>query len=637
MTRNYAALVIAFTLGFALIAAVIAFLLPKRYTALLQMLVDQRPLPSQRASGVSNDLLSDAIDFGRPRSISTQAELLGSLGVINRALTAVGERTGIPVGLGSQLDPVAIQNRMNIVASTESDVITLEVQMSTPELAVDVANELYLAYGQVVNANSRDAAARAVTRIQARLNSSQSELANTRKELQKLKEDMKLPLIEQQGQAKVQLGSAQAQDVASARANLAGQTARLAVLRQQRDLLRKSIDAGTTRAISQSYRSIVDTLTGARTERSKLLERYLPEAEPVKEIDRQIASLQAELNKTEKFEMVSEQNVANQNIQEISLEIARTAADVDSLNQRIISLTASERIQDEALAKLPKQQRELSEKNLEAAIQERNVQELSTVLNAALGLRDSGAIVTSLVLPAVSAPTPTFPNIPLLILAGATIGGVLGSIVAFNIESRRRPLRSLAQLQALVRNESIGLLPGGIDALPLQAHTTEAAYSSAILSLEEGVTRIAIVSAPNQAINGANAIGLINALRRRHWGVNVTFARDAGRIQQDYTRAAEVTEKALTDGSPGASRSLPEIARSVEVRFYGQVSTLLDDTLTGEFVSDQVCLAVRFGMTRSGELVQTTSQLHQLAKKVIIIALGSRDFHLDVEQYSSNS
>src|SRR5258708_7224978 len=147
MIKSYWFRILFCGIAAALLGFIIALVTPPQYDAELLVLVAPY-IPSVGGSQSEVDeSISDIIQSAAPRSVSTQVEMLTSIGVIQTASEKVAADLGLSYqNPGDELNPVNLRDKISIVAARESDIVTLRVRMSSPDLAKRVAQQMYLAF-----------------------------------------------------------------------------------------------------------------------------------------------------------------------------------------------------------------------------------------------------------------------------------------------------------------------------------------------------------------------------------------------------------------------------------------------------------------------------------------------------------
>src|SRR5689334_13742743 len=103
-------------------------LAPKKYEAIIEILIDQKPMAPTMPSNPIEAEFSDLIDFGRSRTLATQVQQIVSLGVIQTAAKKVAEQHNLPDPSNdpnSDLFPQSLQNSIIVSAEQQSDIISV--------------------------------------------------------------------------------------------------------------------------------------------------------------------------------------------------------------------------------------------------------------------------------------------------------------------------------------------------------------------------------------------------------------------------------------------------------------------------------------------------------------------------------
>ena len=155
-----------------------------RYTASVEMLL--------RSPG-TRGVLGEDTDYVEPqRHVVNQAQRVTSTPVLRRAARELGM---------GELEVELLRESLDVDASVETDVVTINAEAATPELAAETANTVAAAYEEVVRRETMAAAERTVDELAASVEQSRTRLARLEEDLD---DDPGNPVLRGQAEALIQ-------------------------------------------------------------------------------------------------------------------------------------------------------------------------------------------------------------------------------------------------------------------------------------------------------------------------------------------------------------------------------------------------------------------------------------------------
>jgi|GEM_PF-3672252 len=459
MLRAYGFRIAAFAIVGLLLGLLVSLLTKPKYEAVMQILVDQRPIQNAKALTEAEATVEDLIESGRPRSVQTQVEQLTGFGVLGAAAQTVALERGLNPQSTPELNPVNLQKAVRLEAARESDIITLRVRMSNPDLARDMASRMYEAFDQQNQDKSKEVAARAVTFLETQSAAIEKQLKDLDNQLSKIRQQYNAPDIKSLIQSEIasvkNLEEAQEQ----ARIDLAGAQARATALRAQLQGVPKTVEASTGVSINQNYQQLQADLSRERAKLASLRTQYLDDAVPVREQRSLVANLDKDLRSAQQLINAGRSYSPNPVRQSLEQELAQAVGLAASAQQRLATATTGAVARRAGLEKLP----EIERKVTELERKQEGLQRLSLGYQArleSLRVAQRGRVTTSsIVSPAFAYPDPVSPNFPLNLGSGLIAGLLLGLLSAFSSESKKSPIRNLTHLNRLTLEPAFRTIP----------------------------------------------------------------------------------------------------------------------------------------------------------------------------------
>lgn len=627
-----------------IVAAILGFIIglatPKQYDAIAQVMVAPYSPTMSNSGDPSDDAIKDIIDSTAPRSVSTQVEMLTSYGVIQEAAMRVANDLNLHYSdPGDELNPFDLQDKIAITAAKESDIVTLRVRMSKPELAQRVAQAMYLAFEKENNDQSKDAAERATEFLKTQTATISDQLSAIELKASKAKEEAHSPNIEQQIIADITELKELDTQLENARGDQIASQARADELQQRIAGLPEFIDGASGKTENPEYSLLVQELRSAEAERDQLSPTYLDESQQMKAIDKRIAGIKAKLKSVERFIITSTQRVNNPNYQGLKSEINDAVALAKAASQRANVIQAAVDKKQAELSKLPAVQRELDDLTRQQTVLERISQlytsKLKTLEYAGQVRRTSTHLITQ----AVAIPRPAVPNFGLNVGLGLFLGLAVGFLWSIGSEAKRNPIRSLGQLNRLALQPCYRVVPElrvpmrGLTRAP--AEVFDSLLVNFIRSEKKGY-RLGVLGVTKNA--GATTTAMNLAIAAARGGYSVLYVE----VDPGNNALTKLTPSAGDVKSPGANiaiynASLGETLGSgtiglptdLEVASQGKDLIIFDfspvkvsgDAFLLANQLDEMILLVRANVTKSVDFLQAQQALIDAGCPLVSVTL----------------
>jgi polysaccharide biosynthesis transport protein len=641
LIKAYWLRLLLFAAGGALIALVLSAFAPKKYEAVVEIMVDQQPMSQQMAITAAEQSVQDLIAFGRARSLVTQVQQLVSLGVIRTAAdrVAVQFNRQPPTDPSDDLNPFNLQQNILVSAEQQSDLISLRVRMKDPILAQAVAREMYLAFIDQNAGNTRSLAEQAIQLLERQSEDINSQLRAIDERTTALKVEHQMPDLMNQTQAEVQALNTlkQARDVA--------QMEIAAASRRVEELTREYRNAGSTESGGVAttpnpiYQRLRTDLIMVDSELAAARVRYTDDHEMVQQLLERRRQLENELaNQPEKI-VSQEMNVQNSNRLALRNALSEARAQLASARARIIEVEREVAVKERRMQELPVVQAQLVDLMRQQAALEKVyfgfMDRLKSLKAAQMGRLAPSREVT----PATALPDPVSPKPLVNTLFGLVAGLILGVLSMLATEAKRQPVRSLAQLNALALRPVYRMIPElrapfrGLSKAPPESFESLLAN---YLRSPSRPYRIAVVGVNKDAGASTAAINLATAGERHGSKVLVvccdpkgSLARLAGKqpptdgsvmdISPAIKGMARDTALALTPGTSGLAPDITALEADLTIIDLEPTTKSAEYAFIAPHV-DEVILLVRAGRARSVEFLQAQQALRDAGCPTVTVA-----------------
>lgn len=644
MIKSYWLRLFLFALGGAVVALAASMVVKKKYEALVEIMIDQKPMTQSFAQSNAEQSVSDMLDFVRPRSLTTQVQQLTSFGIIREAARRVAQQRNLPDPMEDQnsvLYPPTLMDSLSVSADATSDIIGLRVRLPDPDLAQSVAREIYLAFVDQNSTNTRELAGRAIDFLKDQYTDIDKQIKAIDAEQVKVKTEIGSPDIQTSVQAEI----ANLNDLRRQRdgAMLDLVTARQKVMEMERvyETLPKNQDFGTSKSPNPLYQNIQSQIYQAETDKEALLKRYTEERDEVRAVQAKIDGLKNTLVAMKGQEYIVGQSSSGVSGQKQTLQssIAEQKGLLNGFEKRYQEASKLVDDREAFLKKLPAVQARLADLNRQQLVLERLYQAYEDRLKTLQAAKTGRVTPTREVTAATAIPEPVSPKVLVNTLFGIVVGLIFGVLSMLAAEAKRQPIRSLSQLNQLAFRPVYRLVPElrapfrGLSKAPPESFETLLANH---LRSTNRPYRIAIVGLTKDSGASTTAINLAVAGARHGSRVLMVECDPRGslaRIAGKQPSPGEVVEVSpLIRGmaietllSLSGERN-PEILTSV--RDQEADLTIIDLEPTSKsaeyaFIAphvDEVILLVRAGRTKSVEFLQAQQALKEAGCPQVTVA-----------------
>jgi uncharacterized protein involved in exopolysaccharide biosynthesis len=459
MLRAYGFRIAMFALVGLLVGLVVSMVMPKKYEAVIQIMVDQRQKQAIATGSPAADSVSDLVDSTAPRTVQTQVEQLTGYGVISAAARRVAESRGVSPESLPGFDIMNLMRSVTVEAATESDAITLHVRLADKALAQDLAAEIYNAFMEQNQEKSEAVGRQATNFLKTQMTTINRQVADVDNQMLALQKQFNAPNIELQIQADIQALKNAEEIMDQARSEQAAAEARAGALRTQLQGVKPVIITASTTAPNPNYQRLEAELASAKTDLAGALIQWEDGAPVIRELKARVQRIENQMASMQKTIGSAQQQSPNPVYQSLTTELAQATSLAAAAAQRYQAAESSATAHRTALSKLPDVQRKLAALTRQQDSLARVAQDYQARLTAQEAAQRARLTTASIISPAFAYPNPVSPSYPLNLGGGLIAGLLLGILSAFSTESRRSPIRTLTQLNRLTLEPAFRTIP----------------------------------------------------------------------------------------------------------------------------------------------------------------------------------
>jgi uncharacterized protein involved in exopolysaccharide biosynthesis len=640
--------IVLFGLAGAIIALALSLSTSKKYEAIEEFMIDQKPVAAYSPQSTAEGATQDLLDFTRPRSLQTQVEQLESYGVVKAAATKVAEQNGGVERIENPNDdlfPPNLQKNISVTAEQGSDIISLRVRLPNKELAEQVAREMYLAFTEQNENNAKALASQAIASLEKQSADMNGQLKAVDEKSKVLRAKLGMPDVTSQITADVNGLASLRQARDAAEIDLASSTRQVAVLSTELARTPRTTSQGDSSGQNQIYQKLSADLVEARGERTTLLTKYLPDRDEVKAVDARIAGIENEMKHQQAMVKTQSNTGPNPNWLGLQAKLSEARANADSAASRLRTARTEVAAKERELQTLPPIQAQLADLSRQQQALERIYFGYADRLKTLQAAQTARMSPTREVTPAVAFPQPVSPKPTLNAIFGLIAGCILGVMYMLGAEAKRQPVRSLQQLNGLALKPVYRLIPElrepfrGLSKAPPEPYESLLAH---FVRSSSRPYRIAVVGISKDSGASTTAINL--ALAGAHHGANVLMVECDPKGAVGRLTGREVPAKGkVVEAAPLIKATVLDSALSQTGGMSPDVLanegglTIIDlepTTRSAEYAflashMDEVILLVRAGSARSVEFLQAQQALRDAGCPRVTVVL-TRSSNLSV-------
>ena len=428
--KNKTAKVILALVACPLVMFGISYMLPKRYTATMSLMLN--PTPVAISGSDPNGAFTDIAMQNRGRSIATEIDkLTGSevlLGAIDK--TAASHPNAFADSDQAQARYDSLVNRLRVDNNKDSDSVDLRVTMDDPKLAAETANNIgqsYMDYNRKLSSNNGSGA---LNDIEAALKGKQAEMEKIDGQIADIKTKYNVSDSNSTGAMQDKMQKDTEAQISNIQSQLSGAQAEVASLQGQLNSTPQYMKTNEDVQINPNAVDLDQKISQAQSDLDAAKGKYTDDYPLVRQLKEKVDSLRELRTKTPDTVTGRTATSLNPNYMNLKGSLAQAQSHASSLANSLGSLQASlatMKVQGHAY---PQAEKELSQLTLR---KQSLSQAYATLVQQEQGLqstngmgREAQAQIVSIALPPGQ---PSFPNPKVFMLMGLAIGIILSALI----------------------------------------------------------------------------------------------------------------------------------------------------------------------------------------------------------------
>ncbi|RYX82801.1 polysaccharide biosynthesis tyrosine autokinase [bacterium] len=395
------------------------------YQATATMLVNTTPLgggtnrnPSESSIG------ADVEGVNQTRKLETQMEILRTSAVMKGATAKLGAEDKNVLGEFSGVEITPVRN---------TDLLAVSVKSYSAEASSNLANAICSSYIEKSQEANRGEVVAAANYVKNQRQTVKINLEKARTTLKDFEERNGISDMAAQATAVTGELSQIKTDLRQARTERASTAAQIAVLQAAASSIPKEVVTETTSQRS-SFNTLNARLTKLQIERATALAKYRPTSQTVRDIDSQIARIQASLAAEPRSEITGNQKSPNPARAAVEEQLANAQAQVRALDARARTLEGSLARANNELALLPGKTSRFGQLSSEVASLAENYRQLDQKYQA-LRINEEARLANArTVSPAQPPNAPTGTSRTRALMMAAVLGAALAYGLALLLE-----------------------------------------------------------------------------------------------------------------------------------------------------------------------------------------------------------
>ena len=447
MIRQHIFRTILFALiGFGVGIAILAFT-KKVYEGRAQLVVGTQAQNAARIYGSTlNEDVATILQSGLAMHPTTEVMIIRGEGVFRQALEKVATERNMPE-LRGQADE--LYELYDVVASQEATEVLVRARAYDADTAVALANGVADAYNERRQASQREAVSRALNYLEGQIAQEKNDLRESEVRLKDMKQELGLPEVNANIRADVEYQSQLRANLDTAKAELAAVEKSVGEIDAAMRGRPKNEPADYSEQKSGTLISLENTLAELSRQRQSALVHYYEDADAVKLIDGQIASVRKQIADLKKagFENMITVTRPDQIKKSLEARLADAKVARQAVQERVNAIQAVYDQQNAKVNQVPESVLRLTEVAREVDLKENNYRRLMVQYEDLKNRTETTARAAQIVYQAVPNPIPVLPK-PILVYVVSVLGGaIFGLLLSFAIEAMRLRIYSSSQLQ----------------------------------------------------------------------------------------------------------------------------------------------------------------------------------------------
>ncbi|NPV45574.1 MAG: polysaccharide biosynthesis tyrosine autokinase [Armatimonadetes bacterium] len=385
------------------------------YQATAQLLITtSRERPAEQGTG---EIIVERED------IPTQLQILRSSGLFQRAF----EKLPINLRRGGIKD-----QRIDQVRNT--NIVTINIQSPNPQTAAAMANAMAETYVTQSLERNREATANALKFVQAQIAIARRELTEAEDALKAFRERtevMEAGSATSQAVGRLENAEGSLRQMEIERAAVAAQLDRV---RQQKARTEPTLVSEREMATNPLVETLKNQLLQLQMQRMALATEYVDSSRKIKQLDEQMAVLQARLNEEVDKVVASEKTAPNPVAEELTKQQNQLESNLLSIEARIRKTRAEMPALRAAVLTMPREQVEYDRLQRRVQASEKIYTELLSREQALLIAQESKVANAAIVSMAATPTRPVSPNVQQNLIVAAVLGLLIGFVLALYVD-----------------------------------------------------------------------------------------------------------------------------------------------------------------------------------------------------------
>lgn len=408
----------------------LSYILPKRYTATMSLMLDE----SLRVAQVDNPMspFTDMTGFTRPRSISTQIDAITGTEVLLDAINRTAAQHPKAFADETQAEDRynSLVNRLRIDNNKDSDIVDLRVTMDDPQLAADTANNIGQAYMDLNKKLSSAMGGGALASINDSLSQEQAKLNEINKKIQAIQQKYNISDPMAAGGMQDKLQKDTEASIQQTEAELQGAQAELGSARQSLASTPEYIHANTTVQINPTAMDLDSKISQASSDLEAYRAKYTDDYPLVKQAAEKLADLKRERSHVSQNVVGRSDQTINPNWSQFQSAYAASQAKVQNLQSSLASLKSNySHILSEGSA-YPAAAQQLAQLELDKTAHQQNYQMLMQQKTPLIVTNGSSRMAQAQIISVALPPGgPSFPNPKVFVLMGLAVGIIISALI----------------------------------------------------------------------------------------------------------------------------------------------------------------------------------------------------------------
>ena len=293
MIRQHIFRTILFALiGFVVGLAILAFS-KKVYEGRAQLIVGTQAQNAARVYGSTlNEDVATILQSGLAINPATEVMIIRGEGVFRQALEKVAVETNNPQ-LRTQAEE--LYELYDVASTTEATEVLVRARAYNPEVATALANSIADAYNERRQSTQREAVSAALAYLEGQISQNRNDLKQSETQLKEMKEELGLPEVSSNIRQDVEYQAQVRANLDTARSELVAVDKSIGEIRSEMNSRPKNEPADYSEQKSGTLIGLENTLADLNRQRQSALVHYYEDADSVKFIDGQIASVKKQI------------------------------------------------------------------------------------------------------------------------------------------------------------------------------------------------------------------------------------------------------------------------------------------------------------------------------------------------------